>query len=158
MRLYLRLPLFVCLALVPLHSTFAGAQQAWALQGTVVTPSGPVANATVLIKGSSIVSVGRDLEIPAGAHIVKTGGIIYPGLIDLHNHVTWNALARWSAGAKSGARYDWQQLPEYRMALNTPHEKMVAEGHGCAAERYAEVKAIAGGSYLAGGVEFRRPD
>ena len=122
------------------------AQQVWALQGTVVTPTGPVTDATVLIKGTSILAVGSDLQLPAGAQVVKTGGIIYPGLIDLHDHVTWNALARWSAGAKSGARYDWQQLPEYQMALNVPHQKMVAEGHGCAAERYAEVKAIVGGA------------
>jgi cytosine/adenosine deaminase-related metal-dependent hydrolase len=122
------------------------AQQLWALNGTVVTPSGPIDHATVLISGTKIEAVGRQLPLPAGTHIVETNGIIYPGLIDLHNHVTWNALARWSAGPKSGARYDWQQLPEYQMALGVPHEKMVAEGHGCAAERYAEVKALVGGA------------
>jgi cytosine/adenosine deaminase-related metal-dependent hydrolase len=146
MRLVVRFPVFVFLALTLCVAPAARAQQVLALQGTVVTPSGPLADATVLIKGTSILAVGRDLELPAGTRIVKTGGAIYPGLIDLHNHVTWNALARWRAGAKSGARYDWQQLPEYRMALDVPHQKMVAEGHGCAAERYAEVKAIVGGA------------
>jgi len=146
MRLRLRFFVHLSLVLTLCLANTARAQQVLALQGTVVTPSGPLAEATVLIKGNSILAVGRDLELPAGTRIVKTGGAIYPGLIDLHNHVTWNALARWSAGAKSGARYDWQQLPEYRMALDIPHQKMVAEGHGCAAERYAEVKAIVGGA------------
>ncbi len=117
-----------------------------ALRGTVVMPSGPVDHATVLIEGGKIAAIGTDLVLPAGTKVIETGGIVYPGLIDLHNHVTWNVLSRWSSGTKSGARYDWQQLPEYRMALNVPHEKFVAEGHGCAAERYAEVKAIAGGA------------
>lgn len=117
-----------------------------ALRGTVVMPSGPVDHATVLIEGEKIAAIGTDLVPPAGTKVIETGGILYPGLIDLHDHVTWNALSRWSFGVKSGARYDWQQLPEYRMALDVPHEKFVSEGHGCAAERYAEVKAIAGGA------------
>jgi hypothetical protein len=112
----------------------------------VVTPSGSVDHATVLVVGEKIAAIGTDLVLPAGTKVIETDGIVYPGLIDLHNHVTWNVLPRWSSGIKSGARYDWQQLPEYRMALNVPHEKFVAEGHGCAAERYAEVKAIAGGA------------
>jgi hypothetical protein len=149
--------LFLCIT--PFVSEACRAQQAglvqiWALRGTVVTPSGPLPGATVLIQGRSILAVGRDLQLPAGTHSITTGGIIYPGLIDLHNHVTWNALARWSAGAKSGARYDWQQLPEYRMALDVPHQKMVAEGHGCAAERYAEVKAIVGGATSQAGLNL----
>jgi len=105
-----------------------------------------VDHATVLIEGGKIAAIGTDLILPAGTKVIETGGIVYPGLIDLHDHVTWNVLSRWSSGTKSGARYDWQQLPEYQMALNVPHEKFVAEGHGCAAERYAEVKAIAGGA------------
>lgn len=122
------------------------AQEMVALRGTVVTPSGPIANGIVLVEGSRIKAVGQDMVVPKGARVVDTGGIIYPGLIDLHDHVTWNVLPRWSSGNKSGARYDWQQLPEYRMALDVPHQRMVAEGHGCEAERYSEVKALAGGA------------
>jgi len=146
--------LCLCLCITVFLSATCRAQQIWALRGTVVTPSGPIADATVVLQGSSILSVGRDPQLPAGTRTITTGGIIYPGLIDLHNHVTWNALARWSAGAKSGARYDWQQLPEYRMALDVPHRKMVAEGHGCAAERYAEVKAIVGGATAQAGLNL----
>lgn len=126
-------------------SVSCGAQML-ALRGTVVTPLGPVAHGTVLIDGTRIRAVGGEVKVPAGTRVVETNGTIYPGLIDLHNHVTWNALGRWSAGQKSGARYDWQQMPEYQIALSVPHEKMVAEGHGCAAERYAEVKALVGGA------------
>ncbi|RXH54569.1 amidohydrolase family protein [Granulicella sibirica] len=126
-----------------------------ALRGTVVMASGPVVQGTVLIDGSRIVAAGADVKVPAGVKVVETGGIIYPGLIDLHDHVTWNALGRWSAGVKSGARYDWQQMPEYQMALGVPHMKMVAEGNGCAAERYAEVKSLVGGATSQAGLSPR---
>jgi cytosine/adenosine deaminase-related metal-dependent hydrolase len=138
--------LYLSLAVALSSPAASLAQQLWALNGTVVTPSGPVDHATVLVAGTKIEAVGRQIPLTPGTRIVETNGVIYPGLIDLHDHVTWNALARWSAGQKSGARYDWQQLPEYQMALNVPHEKMVAEGQGCAAERYAEVKALVGGA------------
>ena len=32
-----------------------------------------------------------------GARRVHTGGAIYPGLIDLHGHMVYNALSLWSA-------------------------------------------------------------
>lgn len=127
-------------------SGLAGAQQTIALRGTVVLPSGPIEHGIVLIEGSRIMAAGGDVSVPSGVKVVETGGVIYPGLIDLHNHVTWNVLPRWNWGTKFGARYDWQQLPQSKMALDVPHENMVAEGHGCAAERYAEVKALAGGA------------
>jgi 5-methylthioadenosine/S-adenosylhomocysteine deaminase len=154
MRASLRPAVTKCLTLLTL-SLLPGhgfAQQLWALRGTVVTPDGPLPRATVLIDGATIRAVGAHLTLPQGTRIVETEGFIYPGLIDLHNHVTWNVFPRWSAGAKSGARYDWQQLPEYQMALSLPHAKLVAEGHGCAAERYAEVKAILGGATAQAGL------
>jgi 5-methylthioadenosine/S-adenosylhomocysteine deaminase len=132
-------------ALLPFLSIGAQAQ-VWALRGTVVTPEGPVPGATVLIDGNTIRAVGQNVPLPSGTKLIETSGFIYPGLIDLHNHVTWNILPHWASGTKSGARYDWQQLPEYRMALSLPHDRAVAEGHGCAAERYAEVKAMVGGA------------
>jgi len=36
---------------------------------------------------------------PAGfehAHRVTSGGVVYPGLIDLHNHIAYNCLSLWS--------------------------------------------------------------
>src|SRR5579859_5015781 len=156
MRVTLRPTLAVCLLALPLllSPNPAPAQQLWALHGTVVTPAGPVTGATVLIDGNTIRAVGSDVALPPNTPLVETHGFIYPGLIDLHNHVTWNVLPHWSAGSKLGARYDWQQLPEYHFALSLPHEKLVAEGHGCAAERYAEVKALIGGATSQAGLSF----
>src|SRR5882757_6078229 len=130
------------------------AQQLWAVRGTVVTPTEPIEAATVLIDGSRIRAIGHDRDVPKGARLIETDGYIYPGLIDLHNHVTWNVFTRWAGGQKYGARYNWQQQPEYLMALDTPHHMLIAEGHGCAAERFAEVKAVAGGATSQAGLSL----
>ena len=152
MRATFRAVLLPCVVVFALTSVAARAQQLWALRGTVVTPTGPVAGATVLIDGTTIRAVGTDVVLPPNTPLIETGGFIYPGLIDLHNHVTWNVLPHWSAGVLLGSRYDWQQLMSYHMALSLPHEKLIDEGHGCAAERYAEVKALVGGATAQAGL------
>src|SRR5947209_17998890 len=42
---------------------------------------------------------GADKPAPAGyaqAPTVQTRGVIYPGLIDLHNHVAYNLISLWA--------------------------------------------------------------
>ena len=51
------------------------------------TGAGPIENATVIIEGSKIKAVGREVEIPKGAKVTDaTGKTIMPGLIDAHIH------------------------------------------------------------------------
>lgn len=43
---------------------------------------------TVLVKGSCIIGVGKDIPIPAGTHIYDvTNQVVTPGLIDCHTHL-----------------------------------------------------------------------
>jgi cytosine/adenosine deaminase-related metal-dependent hydrolase len=116
-----------------------------ALTGTVITPDGIVPNGTVLIQNGVITAVGAQVTLPAGTKTVATGGVIAPGLIDLHNHLTWNVLPRWKPPVEYGTRYDWQQKPVYSLLLKEPYEALVRAGLACQMERYAEVKAIAEG-------------
>ena len=116
-----------------------------ALVGAVVTPQGVVEGGTVLIEGGRIAGVGTDLRLPAGTKVIQTDGVIAPGLIDLHNHLTWNVFPRWRPTEEFGNRYDWQQKPVYNVLMTVPHAAMVADGVECEAERYAEVKAISEG-------------
>ena len=46
--------------------------------------------------------------------------VIAPGLIDLHNHLTWNVFPRWHPVQEFGNRYDWQQKPIYQSADRIP--------------------------------------
>src|SRR5580698_1462032 len=90
----------------------------YALRGTLVTPQTVVPNGTLLISGDKIGGVGADVSLPAETIPIDTDSFIYPGLIDLHNHLTWNLFPRWrptpaewNPNQKFGARYDWQQVP-----------------------------------------------
>ena len=116
-----------------------------ALTGTLVMPQEIIENGTVVIDGGRIAAAGASVTIPAGAMVVHTDGVIAPGLIDLHNHLTWNVFPRWKPMEEFGSRYDWQQKPVYNILLTAPHQAIVEAGLECEAERYAEVKAITEG-------------
>lgn len=116
-----------------------------AITGTLVTPHEIVPNGTVLIQNGKILAAGAQVTVPQGATLLRTDGIIAPGLIDLHNHLTWNVFARWKPIEEFGNRYDWQQKPVYNVLMDAPHSELVSEGLECEMERYAEVKAITEG-------------
>jgi 5-methylthioadenosine/S-adenosylhomocysteine deaminase len=102
-------------------------------------------NGTVLIQNGRILASGADVKLPPGTKLIATHGIIAPGLIDLHNHLTWNIFPRWKPTEEFGNRYDWQQKPVYNTLLTAPHKAIAEAGLECEAERYAEVKAITEG-------------
>ena len=62
----------------------------YALRGLVMTPDGPRTNWTVHVRDDVIVAV-TNVAI-AGVTNVDTGGIIYPGLFDVHNHPAYNSF------------------------------------------------------------------
>jgi cytosine/adenosine deaminase-related metal-dependent hydrolase len=137
--------LLCCLA-VALFSLAAQAQRTpIALTGTLVMPETVIDGGTVLMQDGRIVASGAHVTLPAGAKIVHTEGIIAPGLIDLHNHLSWNIFPRWKPIEEFGNRYDWQAKPVYNIQMTVPHALIVKEGLECEAERYAEVKAITEG-------------
>src|SRR5689334_6415158 len=102
---------FCALSLVfLLGATAAADAQPLVLGGTIVTPSGVIDDGTIAIRGGNIDAIGPRA---AGGASVETGGVIFPGLIDLHNHITWNALPRWTPPSLTRNRYEWQEMPEY---------------------------------------------
>jgi 5-methylthioadenosine/S-adenosylhomocysteine deaminase len=120
-------------------------EEAYALKGTIVTPEQVIENGMVLIVGEKIKEVGQNISLPHGTLVVETDGVILPGFIDLHNHITWNLFPRWKTYKEFGNRYDWQQLAGYGLALSTPHYELGKAKLGCDMNRYAEVKAITEG-------------
>jgi 5-methylthioadenosine/S-adenosylhomocysteine deaminase len=125
----------------------------YALRGTLVTPTEIVPEGTILIVDNKIEAVGKEIELPAGVPTIETKAFIYPGLIDLHDHMTWNFLPPWNAGEQFNNRYEWQTREAYSKKLKTPHEKIVPsprpsekEDLACDANQYGEVKAIVGGA------------
>ena len=116
------------------------------LRGTLVTPDETIADGVVAIEGEKIVQVGPYAGKPAGGPAVATDSFIYPGLINLHDHITWNLFPRWTQNVEFSTRYEWQQRTAYGVALSTPHAQLFSAGLGCDANRFGEVKAIVGGA------------
>lgn len=89
-----RAPRLFCAALFLASATPALAQRPVAREtaivgATVITMRGaPIANATILMRDSLIVAVGRDVRVPAGAQRIDAAGkFVIPGLIDMHAHL-----------------------------------------------------------------------
>jgi cytosine/adenosine deaminase-related metal-dependent hydrolase len=121
----------------------AGAE--WSIAGTILSPNGIIADGTLSISDQRISSIGPSATVQGVANSIKVSGIILPGFIDLHNHLTWNILPRWVPGRKFSNRYEWQDFPEYDRVLSHPHYVVMGEV-SCEAEIYAEIKALAGGA------------
>src|SRR6185503_21063488 len=99
-----------------------------ALAGRVVTMDAAFSiknDAVVYIDKGSIVAV-QDRAQPApadfaGVNIVESGGTIFPGLIELHNHLSYNALPPWSPVPKPFEhRGQWPNHPDYRPLVSGP--------------------------------------
>jgi hypothetical protein len=131
------------------------------LHGKVVTFDGEstvLQNGAVYIRpndpihGGTIEAV-QDASKPAPAGYetapkVQTGGVIYPGLIDLHNHVAYNLISLWSPVHHPDpydTRYQWTRNAGYDPEVQNPTNAL-CKAVGKPLLKYVEVKAIVGGT------------
>ncbi len=117
----------------------------YALRGTLVTPDTVIENGVLVVTDGVIADVGAAVTIPEGARVIDTGGFIYPGLIDLHNHLTWNVHPRYSPGTLTTSRYQWQALDSYAAKLAGP-QAAVTRVASCETEFFGEIKALVWGA------------
>jgi 5-methylthioadenosine/S-adenosylhomocysteine deaminase len=83
-----------------------------------------------------------------GARKVRTGGVIYPGLIDLHGHIAYNGLPLWSPPGRTEpytSRYQWPSDGSYEGMISDPANALGALA-GKAHLKYLETKAVVGGT------------
>ncbi len=85
----------------------------------------------------------------AAAPRVVTGGVIYPGLIDLHNHLLYNTLPLWTEPARTTpwtSHTEWpRKAATYQAQVSDPAE-LLGKAAGRALLRYVETRAIIGGT------------
>jgi cytosine/adenosine deaminase-related metal-dependent hydrolase len=95
-----------------------------------------------------------------GVNRVDTDGVVYPGLIDLHNHIAYNCLALWIAPGRSDpwtARDQWPLDPDYLPSITLPVNALCA-ANGKAVLKYVETKAVVGGvTAIQGSSKVGRP-
>ena len=114
------------------------------LRGAIITPTGVMKHGYVGIANGRILSVSeRQPDIP-GATFVNTEGIILPGFVDVHNHVIWNVLSRWSPGRTFTNQPEWNADPDFA-EIRAPVDALVAS-HLCDMNAWGELRALVGGT------------
>src|SRR3546814_11807450 len=69
----------------------------------------------------------------------KVGGSIYPGLVDLHNHLSYDELPMWQVPDRYENRDQWARHPDYRRLISGPMNVLgKTRGYPEAIAHYAE--------------------
>jgi len=115
------------------------------LSGTIVPMNGPPFQGAVYIRDSLIERVVRNPY--RGADAVVRHALIYPGLIDIHNHPLYNVLGLWRARGTYANRYCWRNDSAYVVDVKNVQDSLLRLAH-LATEIgiWAEVRALAGGT------------
>lgn len=84
---------------------------------------------------------------------VATRGTLFPGLIELHNHMSYNILRLWDVPKRFTNRDQWGETPEYRRLVSGPMQVLGSSGEVMPAiVRYVECKALLGGVTTSQGI------
>ncbi|MDH5326025.1 MAG: S41 family peptidase [Gammaproteobacteria bacterium] len=133
----------------------------YVLQGRLVTmsPQGIVEDGAVYINQGIIEAVKPiSARAPAGyknADRIKTGDTLYPGLIELHNHLAYNAMPLWDVPQKYTNNSQWRGSEDYRRQITKPTQVLGAtQGVVEALVRYVEMRALLGGVTTTQGISL----
>ncbi len=132
------------------------------LEGRVVTMDDQF---TVLPRGRVYFDKGtiravQDAAAPAPAGfetapVVATEGTLFPGLIELHNHLSYNVLRLWTVPRKFTNRDQWGRIPDYGKLVTGPMKVLGQTADLLPAViRYVECKCLLGGVTTSQGIEL----
>jgi 5-methylthioadenosine/S-adenosylhomocysteine deaminase len=118
-----------------------------------------VENGVVYVRGDSVVDVRPfAAAAPTGFEstpVVHTRGTIFPGLIELHNHLPYDVLSLWQVPKQYGNRDQWSgsSTPDYHRLVTGPMAALGASAAVTAAVvRYVEMRCLLGGTTTSQGV------
>ena len=145
---------------------------AYVLKGRIVPMTGEadvINDGHVLVKDGMIEAVWEN-DVPSDIQltnvpVLETNGTIYPGLLDLHNHLHYNQAPLWdmtphlsennrNAWGGYNNRYEWKNHPDYSEQVTKP-KMLVHSGPywnmESEAMKYIEMKSLVGGATAAQG-------
>jgi cytosine/adenosine deaminase-related metal-dependent hydrolase len=111
----------------------------------------------VYVEGTTIAAVQPAAQ-PApdgweGVRVVRTGDTLYPGLIELHNHLSYDALPLWQVPQRFDNRGQWMRHRDYRRFVSGPASVLGRTGGFLeAVVRYVEAKCLVGGVTTSQGI------
>jgi hypothetical protein len=124
------------------------------LKGTVVTPDTFFVG-EVLVEGDSITCAAPSCAASAGAAtatVVDTHGIIFPGLIDTHNHILFDIFDEtdWAPIKAYGNHNQWPAEARYSAMVDAKQylngEAGSTWNFGCEMDKFGELKALVAGT------------
>jgi len=134
------------------------------LVGCVVTPQGPI-NGSVFISSDTIQCVGASCVNDANATdatVVRTHGVIMPGMIDSHNHILFDIFDaddwspekayqnhdQWTQETRYGALVDAKQYLNGELAIPDSNgvSAKISNPRGCELNKYGEMKGLVAGT------------
>lgn len=134
------------------------------LIGCVITPQGPI-NGSVFISSDTIQCVGPSCVDDAnavGATVIRTHGVIMPGMIDTHNHILFDIFDEqdWSPSQVYQNHDEWTQEPRYQAMVDAKQylngelgipdmsgmAVKIANPLGCEMNKYGEMKGLVAGT------------
>jgi imidazolonepropionase-like amidohydrolase len=134
--------------------------ESYALNGRIVTmnPNFDVLErGTIYIREGVIVAVHAEgAAVPVGfenCETVETEGTIFPGLIELHNHLSYNVLPLWNVPERFERREQWRDHPDKRRLITAPMSVLGKNPHYAqAVVRYVECKCLVAGVTTSQGI------
>lgn len=131
----------------------------YGLHGTIATMAAPdeIIKGTIFINAARIEAIipdGKPIPEPlADCKIYKTKGVIFPGFIELHNHLSYNCLPLWNVPKKYENRDQWSGIDQYKQLISNPMNLLgKTKGYVEAIVRYVECKCLAGGVTTSQGI------
>jgi cytosine/adenosine deaminase-related metal-dependent hydrolase len=124
------------------------------LMGTIVTPDTAL-EGEVLVVGDVIKCVAAscaDDPAAAAATVLQTNGIIYPGLIDTHNHIQFDIFDEtdWTPPRAYSNHNQWTTDPRYKALVDAKQYLNGESGSsvkiGCELLKYGELKGLIAGT------------
>jgi 5-methylthioadenosine/S-adenosylhomocysteine deaminase len=139
------------------------------LRGRVVTldaAASVLPDALLAVEKNKIVHIGVvGQQLPPGfasVPVIETGGTIYPGLVELHNHPSYNAIPLWDVPQRFANRSKWRDDPRYKRKVKAPASLLTHDPtsqNALAVIRFVECRALLGGVTATQGlsIEYMKP-
>ncbi len=109
-------------------------------------------------KGNIVAVTEAGAPCPVGfesVSIINSRGTIFPGLIELHNHLAYNALRLWDVPKPYTNRDQWARIPDYRKLISGPMQ-IIGKTPELVPSliRYVECKSLLGGVTTSQGIQL----
>jgi len=130
-----------------------GQDPALLIRGDIVTPDGIARDRYILSRGGRIAEISRRRPPRTeGLPFLETkrGDWIFPGLINLHTHITYNFLPLWrSPNAPFANRFEWRNDAAYKQEVSALARGISQKpGMRETINVFGELQAIAGGTAI----------